>query len=71
MKDNMENKYWLLLILIIGTLGSLYSIVMLIFWFVNDLYSFNFWNSLVCAFGWNLFIITFSQLLNKKDLKSK
>jgi len=71
----MGNKYWFLILVMIGILGSLYSIVILIFFWINDLFGFNFWNSLICAFGWNLFIVTFSTLLNKeisgKDTKAK
>jgi len=62
----MKNKSWILLTLILAILGSLYSIVMVMFWAVNEMFSFNFWNALICAMGWSFFGAALSDLMSQK-----
>ena len=62
----MKDKYIALICLIIATLGSLYSMVMLIFYYATDLFSFNFWNSVIAMTGWYFFMgMLTDKIINK------
>ena len=63
----MKSKFYILILILIGVLGTLYSMVMLIYFWFYDLFSFNFWNSLICLLGWHLFIIAFSVLISESS----